>query len=89
METLQFDKAYTDIQNIIEDVQRQKTWNIDQAIRYIVVKISRLVQRDCDFFFSSIEKKSELLGKKTYKEDYPYIICKTLHELIRDILKDL
>lgn len=74
-----------EIQEIINNVRLNRSWNTDYAIRYVVVMISRLVKRDVNFFFSSDEEKLKALNTKTYS-DYPNVICKTLSELIRDVL---
>lgn len=74
-----------EIQEIINTVQSHRNRNTDYAIRYVVVMISRLVKRDVNFFFSTEEEKIKQLQFKTYN-DYPNVICKTLSELIRDVL---
>ena len=74
-----------EIQEIINTVQSHRNRNTDYAIRYVVVMISRLVKRDVNFFFSPEEEKVKQLQLKTYN-DYPNVICKTLSELIRDVL---
>lgn len=74
-----------DIQKIIFDVQ-QNNWNADYAIRYVVVSISRFVKRDPKFFLAPEKERLNLIGNMNYQKDYPYVICKTLHELIKEVL---
>lgn len=74
-----------EIQEIINNVRLNRSRNTDHVIRYVVVMVSRLVKRDVNFFFSTEEDKVKLLLTKTYN-DYPNVICKTLSELIRDVL---
>ena len=73
------------IKMILNDV-KNNNWNTDYAVRYIVVNISRLVRHDPVFYLSSNKEKIEMFRDGNYKKDFPNIICKTLHELIRDIL---
>ena len=75
------------IQKIILDVYLSN-WTTDYAIRYVTVMISKLAKRDPKFFLANEEQKLNMLENKTY-EEYPYVICKTLHELIRDVLKEI
>ena len=77
-----------EIQEIIFKVQ-QSNWNTDYAIRYVVVSISRLVKRDSVFFLIPESERLDLLKNADYHKDYPNVICKTLHELIRDVLATL
>lgn len=73
-----------EIQDIINTVSLNN-YSTDYAIRYVVVNISRLVKRDTKFFLSSEDERLKQLYSKTYSE-YPNVICKTLSELIRDVL---
>lgn len=75
-----------DINKIIIEAAKYK--NTDYAIRYIVVSISRIVQRDLKFFSLPQEKKLELLEKNQLPE-IPYVICKTLCEVIKDSLSKI
>ena len=77
-----------EIQKIILDVQLNN-WNTDYAIRYVVVSISRLVRRDPVFFLTPEKDRIPLVNSMSYEKDYPNIICKTLHELIADVLSIL
>ena len=74
-----------EILNIIQTV-RQNHWNTDYAARYVVVSISRLVKRDPKFFLSPEVERIYMFQNMNYESDYPNVICKTLHELIRDVL---
>ena len=74
-----------EIQKIILEVLNNK-WNIDYAVRYVTVEISKLVKRDVSFFKMSDDEKLDNLKEQNYELSYPNVICKTLHELIRDVL---
>ena len=77
-----------EIEKLLLDVQLSN-WDTDHAIRYIVLGISRMVRRDPVFFLSPESKRVDMVNKMNYEKDFPNIICKTLHELIRDILQEI
>ena len=74
-----------EIKSIIITVLNNK-WNADYVIRYVTVEVSKLVQRDVSFFKMHEDEKIKQLSSLNYETSYPYVVCKTLHELIRDIL---
>ena len=74
-----------EIQKLLLDVQLSN-WDTDHAIRYIVLGISRMVRRNPEFFLSPESKRLDMVKDMNYEKDFPNIICKTLHELIRDVL---
>ena len=76
------------IRKIIKDVLDNHL-STDYAIRYVTVMISKNVRRDPKFFLASEDVRLRLLDSKNYETDFPNVICKTLHELIRDVLKEL
>ena len=75
------------IQKIILDVSLSN-WDIDYAIRYVTVMISKFAKRDPKFFLANEEERLKMLLNKNI-EEYPYVICKTLHELIQLVLREL
>lgn len=74
-----------EIKKIILEVLNNN-WNTDYVIRYVTVEISKLVQRDVSFFKMTDDEKLDILKELNYENSYPNVICKTLHELIRDVL---
>jgi hypothetical protein len=72
------------IQKIILDVELAH-FDTDEAIRYVTVMISKQVKRDPKFFLLKDEAREEMFKKQEYNT-YPYVICKTLHELIQEVL---
>ena len=74
-----------EIQRIIYTVL-DHNWNTDYAIRYVTVEISKLVQRDLSFFQLRDEEKLQVVPTLQYETTYPYVMCKSLHLLIKDVL---